>query len=196
MQVTVKDLMTFPVARIDRRATVRQTMELILQEGVNEVYVCDENERLLGIVTDYELLKTDLIGGCREDAVEPLMNQDVPVFSLSTTAGQAAAVLRDGRYRHIAVVDEGRVVGRVSRIDVLRSRMDFEDVSTREDRTLGPATAVSPGALRGVTTVKAGDSSQRMRANHPHIAMKDVRPRFLTQQGGKIKEAVSPADQA
>lgn len=120
-RVTVGEVMTGKPARIRQDATLDEALDIILREGVQDLYVVDENGRLTGILPDYELLKAQLTGVAGSGHVESLMTRLVKSFSPEMEIGEAARLFRDCRYTRVAVVRDGRLIGQISRGDVLRS---------------------------------------------------------------------------
>lgn len=96
--------------------------------GVGAVLVFD-GERLAGILTERDLLKA-LASGYRDDAsVSQWMTRNPDTVDADEATDHAAALMIHGGFRHLPVMDEGRVVGILSIRDLMR--VALEDRSPR-----------------------------------------------------------------
>ena len=87
--------------------------------------VVSEGDRLVGIVTERDILRavaTGAIGGSVADA----MTHGPDTIGPDESAGQAAALMIHGGFRHLPVVDGNDVVGMLSIRDLVRVSVDDE----------------------------------------------------------------------
>ena len=131
MQILVRDLMSRKPVTVDQDTQLDDAMATLIREEVSDVYVTDSAGKLAGVVADYELLKANLIGAPDNLSVSDLMSRQMMTFEPDTDFNTAAGTFRDGRYRRVVVVDDGRPVGQISRGDILRSLA--KRVSQRDD---------------------------------------------------------------
>jgi CBS-domain-containing membrane protein len=132
MQVTVQDVMTRSPIAVPSETTIDEVLETLVTEGVPSVYVTTRENRLAGIVTDYEVLKLQVLGGDRTQTAETLMNRDVPTVRPEESALAVCPRFRDGRLARMAVIDgEGHLVGNLGRCDMMRMMQTIERM-TRE----------------------------------------------------------------
>ena len=68
----------------------------------------------------YELLKAKLLGTPADAGVETLMSRHLTTVSPTMQAAQVASIFRSGNHRQLAVVEGGRLVGQITRRDILR----------------------------------------------------------------------------
>ncbi len=132
MRATVGDLMSENPDSVTKLTNVDEAVQKLTSSGVAQLYVTDAEARLLGVVTDYELLKARMAGESDEESVTTLMTRGVATLAPEADLQTAALLFRDGRYRQAAVVSEGRLVGQLFRCDVLRrlARNDSADEPT------------------------------------------------------------------
>ena len=139
MQITVNDMMTSPAASIDQSGTISEALTLMCRENVDELYVTASENRLLGVVPDYELFKAQLNGMPAKESVEMLMTAHMPTISAESAIAETIPQFRTGRCRRMAVVRDGRLVGQVGRRDVMRLLTTLEALdaptSTSNDST-------------------------------------------------------------
>jgi CBS domain-containing protein len=90
-----------------------------------------EDEALKGIITVNDMTYRVIAEGLNPDKtlLGEVMTPDPDTVSSDTTAIEALRLMQDGDYRHLPVVDGGRVLGLVSRRDfhgVEKARLDDE----------------------------------------------------------------------
>jgi CBS domain-containing protein len=78
-----------------------------------------ENNRLRGMATNHDFMA--LQGSSPTALVKDLMSTDVQTISPDTSLAEIAELFLRERYRRLPVVDKGRLVGQVSRRDVVRA---------------------------------------------------------------------------
>lgn len=120
MRLTVADLMTERPVIVSPECSADAALEILSRHDASELYVTDKQGRLLGVVPDFELLKAELSGEASDATAEQLMSRGIPVFSPQSDAAEVARLFRDGRYSQFPVVAGGRLVGVVTRSDVVR----------------------------------------------------------------------------
>lgn len=133
-KVRVEYWMKMPVLTVKPRESVAHARALMEEHRVNQLPVL-VNGKLVGIVTDRDLrdatsaMQTSAkVAGAslsREDAtpelipVEAVMSAKVLVLKPQDTIQKAAGLMRRERIGGIPVVDRGRIVGIITRSDVL-----------------------------------------------------------------------------
>jgi CBS domain-containing protein len=120
MRMTVAGLMTQRPVIVSPDCSAHDAVEILSRRQTSELYVVDPVGRLLGIVPDFELVKAELSGEAHGATVENLMSRNVPVFRPDTDAAEVARLFCDGRFSRFPVVAKGRLVGVITRADVVR----------------------------------------------------------------------------
>jgi len=120
MQVAVRDLMTAQPVTVHPDTTLDASLELLLRECVVELYVVDHNQRLVGVLPDYELLKAQLTDVAGDARVESMMTCNLQTVHPDTPAEEAAVLFRTSSHRQLAVVRNGYLYGHLGRRDVMR----------------------------------------------------------------------------
>lgn len=130
-----RDVMTREVVTVGPDTSAKYAGELMAEHGFAALPVVDPDDRLLGIVAEADVLRDripeDPLLHLRrdthdEDVVLPLLVRGVMTTAVVTVEPSAdvadlARLLVDGRLRSVPVVEDGVVVGIVSRRDVLRT---------------------------------------------------------------------------
>lgn len=150
MQITIQDLMTHQPASTHQTATIDEALQILLREEVGEIYVTDDSSQLLGVVPDYELLKAKLTDIPGNRSVGTLMSANLASVSPNMYVAEVMPLFRDGRCQQLAVVDEGRLVGQISRRDILRLVATLEQLDSKPESVQEETHSAAPvEPLRG-----------------------------------------------
>ena len=136
MRMTVADLMCETPVTIVSGSTSDEALETFFEYETPELYVVNSSGRLLGVLPDYEMLKTQLSGEAREACVDQLMSRTVPTLSPNSDAAEVARMFWDSGCSRIPVVKSGRLVGVVTRGDVLRLMAVLRRIDTPVNRAV------------------------------------------------------------
>ncbi len=122
-----QDPVTLPAS-----ATVREAAECMRDRRVGAVLVTDEDRRLLGIFTGRDAVHRVLAEGKHAGGTKlaEVMTPDPDTMPPGKMAIEALRLMEDGRYRHLPIVDDGKVVGVVSRFDFSGIELDRLDEET------------------------------------------------------------------
>jgi CBS domain-containing protein len=145
MQVNVEDVMTRCPMVVSSQATIDEVLNTLVTEGLSSVYVTNAENRLAGVLTDYEVLKHQVLGGDRTAKAESLMSRSVPTVHPDESAVAMCPKFRDGSFARMAVVDnDGHLVGNLSRRELMRMMLAMEHVE--------PENAAQASPVSGATT--------------------------------------------
>jgi CBS domain-containing protein len=105
-----KRLLTAP-----SQTTVAEAAKLMAQRGVGAVMVVDR-ERLVGIFTERDALFRVIAQGLdyRTTRLTDVMTLDPTTVSPDKPLGYALLIMHQGRFRHLPVIEGGKLVGVVS----------------------------------------------------------------------------------
>jgi len=99
---------------IPPHATLKAVLQTIDDNSLGIALVVDENNRLMGLVTDGDLRRAILNGNTLDSAVQKVMNAN-PVTASSSTPREQVISLMDSKIRHIPLLDnDGKVSDLVS----------------------------------------------------------------------------------
>ena len=100
-------------------ATVREACRYMRERRVGAVLVTEGDRHLLGIFTGRDAVHRVLAEGksAARTMLAEVMTPDPDTMPPGKTAIKGLRLMEHGRYRHMPVVDGGRVVGIVSRFD-------------------------------------------------------------------------------
>jgi CBS domain-containing protein len=115
--------MTRNLLTISAAATLGEAAALMTERGVGAVVVL-EGETIAAILTERDVMKAVGSGGDGGAAVSEWMTRHPETIEPADTTDHAASLMIHGGYRHLPVVEEGRVVGIVSIRDLMRVALD------------------------------------------------------------------------
>ena len=115
----VRDHMTFPVKSIQVVGTIQDAAETLNRYNINSLPVL-EGERVRGILTR-QVVEKACYHGMKTNRVSEIMTSDFVTLSPDDPLRQAQDLLLKGVQRFIPVMEEEKLVGVLSRTDLLRS---------------------------------------------------------------------------
>lgn len=142
--MNASDVMTVRVVTIEPDATVQAAAKLMLERGVSALPVVDTSGRLIGIISEGDLVRRAETGTERESSwwlnfisgadqlaydfvkahgtkVSDVMTKEVVVAKPDTPLRDVARLLESHRIKRVPVVEEDLVIGVVSRANLLQA---------------------------------------------------------------------------
>jgi len=122
---SARDVMTKPVVSARRNASVRDITLQLLSGCYSGLPVTDDDDSVIGIVTEFDLL--GLIQQESKDATltaEDIMTREVVTVDVDTPVKEVITILLDKSITRLPVTEKERLVGVISRCDLLRSSLD------------------------------------------------------------------------
>ena len=165
----VNDVMTRDVVRVGPDVGYAEIVAKLIEHGVSALPVVDDAGRLLGVVSEADLLpRVEATAGqaTRRKAhgmhASELMTKPAVTIGPDEPVAAAARVLEAARVKRLPVVDaDGRLIGIVSRRDLLRMytrpddeiRADITETVLRRDLWIDPTT-VDVRVVDGIATLE------------------------------------------
>jgi predicted transcriptional regulator len=115
-----KDIMTSNVVTVSANSTVKEAIEILLEEKISGLPVIDDYGRLIGIVTEFALLAIAYDEGVRQEKVLKHMTTDLIMVEPEDSIRTVADMCIMHRVRRLPVVKQGHLVGLIARRDVLK----------------------------------------------------------------------------
>ena len=99
---------------------------------VGALVVCDAEKRIRGIVSERDIVRAlaKRGSGIMEEPVEAVMTHDVHTCAPQETVARAMTMMTRFRYRHLPVVDHGKLVGMISIGDLVKHRVREMELET------------------------------------------------------------------
>ncbi len=124
----VEDFMTKDVVVAHPEMEAYDAILLLLKHKISGMPVVDDRGEVVGIISERDCLKTQVNAQYHElptAFVKDLMSTDPKTITPHTEIMEVAEVFLASGFRRLPVLDEGRMVGLVSRRDVLRVIKEF-----------------------------------------------------------------------
>jgi CBS domain-containing protein len=120
MQAIVRDAMSKDVASVNCHVSIADAERLLVRYGLEELFVSDNHGALCGVVPDYALLKQRLGDVANASLpVATIMSRRFLVITPDCPLTVAGRYLREHVHRRLAVVENMRLIGQVTRWSVL-----------------------------------------------------------------------------
>lgn len=142
-----KDIMTKEVITVRPETTLDEVARILTEKNISGLPVVDENRQLVGIITEGDLLMKDskvkfpsyinILGGIIyldsfaqyfeelkktvAQKVEELMTEDVIKINEDANNEEMATLMVEHNINRLPVVRDGKLVGIVSRADIIKS---------------------------------------------------------------------------
>ena len=113
-------------------ATVKDACQRMRDRRIGAVLIIEADRRLVGIFTGRDAVHRVLAAGknAARTTLAEVMTRDPNAMPPGNTAIEALRLMEDGRFRHLPIVDDGKVVGIVSRFDFSGIELDRLDEET------------------------------------------------------------------
>jgi CBS domain-containing protein len=148
--LTAFDIMTREVVAVTTGTSIRELAELMTLHRIGSVPVVDDQGALIGIVTETDLIEQDKsfhiptvislfdwviylesekkfekeLMRMTGQTVGDIYTKEVVTVEPKTKVSEIADLMCDQKIHSLPVVDEGKLVGIVARIDLIRSMVD------------------------------------------------------------------------
>lgn len=126
----VKEYMTSPVLTLKNNSTIYEAMDFLISKRISGAPVVDKNGNLVGIISEKDCLRLMSLGvenrlPSIEESVENFMTKNVITIDPKMDIFFAAGLFLKNVYRRLPVVSEGKIIGQISRVDILRGMRDY-----------------------------------------------------------------------
>lgn len=119
--MTVRDAMGSQYVMVRDTDSVLSGMKRLVKEGISGAVVISADSQLLGMVTEFDLLLAiDHVG--EEFPISRVMHKEVVSIRPDATLEEARHLILTHNYRRLPVVENNKVIGVLSRRDLLRVR--------------------------------------------------------------------------
>ena len=121
-----KDIMAKNVVTIKPDATLAEAIKMLIAEKISGVPVVNAGGKMVGLISEKDILNLAFSGNLNNTKVEEIMTREVVSFSSDTDIDRIALVIGERQFRRVPIVDGGKVVGIVSRRDIIRNVLPIE----------------------------------------------------------------------
>ena len=193
--VKVTEIMSQPVITVTPETGIKTAAKLLVKHAISALPVVDSTGRLVGIVSEADLISIEArpdprsqatplapTAGSTPRSVADVMTRDVVVVSAKSEVAQAARTMLNRGVKRVPVVNSRRVVGIVSRRDLVKviARSD-EQIESKINSLLADLGLMTAGAR-----VKVADGVATVPVDYEGVARRLVESAVL-QVGGVLE---------
>jgi CBS domain-containing protein len=142
-----KDIMTTKVVSVHANDTVHRAVALMTDTQVASLPVLDDEDRVIGIISESDIIRDRMPTDARShmrlvpeqqpdprQRVRDVMSEMVECMGENADTADLAALMLDNNVRAVPIVDGARLVGIVSRRDLLRTLLRDDAAILRDVR--------------------------------------------------------------
>jgi len=125
------------IVSIEPNATLGSAVELLAEKRIGAVIVLGAGNRIAGILSERDIVRVlaERGAGALDEPVSGTMTRKVSTCTENETVSTIMERMTEGKFRHVPVVEQGRLVGIVSIGDVVKHRlqqMEREQAAMRD----------------------------------------------------------------
>ena len=144
MQKTVGNILAFKgqdIWSVPGDMSVFDALSMLADKNIGALVVVT-NDDLVGIVSERDYARKVVLQdkSSRETLVSEIMTPDPVTVTPSDTVGACMALMTDNRFRHLPVVEDGKLLGVISIGDVVRAVIEEQEflIEQLESYITGP----------------------------------------------------------
>jgi CBS domain-containing protein len=116
-----RDIMTTDVITITPEATLEDAVNTLLSNKISGMPVCDKEKRVVGVLSERDLLNFIFSGNFKTTRVKEAMSTKVTSFPPDADIDKISLVMGEKQIRRVPIIENGRLVGVISRRSILRT---------------------------------------------------------------------------
>lgn len=125
------------VVTVQPGSLVQAAAKILADRKIGTVVVSSDGTTAAGILSERDIVRE--IGNrgpqCMSDKVDDLMTKELVTCGLTDPADDVLAKMTEGRFRHMPVIEEGKMIGLITLGDVVKARMS--ELSMEKDALEG-----------------------------------------------------------
>ncbi|ADR22551.1 hypothetical protein MATR_36030 [Marivirga tractuosa] len=132
--VSVKDYMATNLITFNEHQTIYEAMDILMKKKISGGPVVDENNNLIGVISEGDCLKEIVKGKYNNSPKLPGLVKDYMATNVihidpETNIFEAANMFLRMRFRRFPVLKEGKLIGQISQRDIMRAVRDSQEVN-------------------------------------------------------------------
>ena len=123
-----RDFMTPNLVTLSADMELLDAIQLLVDKQISGAPVVDQQGNLVGILTERDCLEQTVVATYHGEAggrVAEIMSKDVQTVDADTGLMEIADSFANSKYRRYPVLEDNRLVGIISRRDVLRAVLEI-----------------------------------------------------------------------
>ena len=116
-----KDFMTKDVITTKKKTPVDKVAELLLENHISGIPVVEDDMTLVGIITEKDILRLFYVGeDHKSKTVDDFMTRHPVHYRQDESMKRVCDLMMTSPFRRVPVTSKGKVIGIISRPDVIR----------------------------------------------------------------------------
>lgn len=122
-----------PVISVEPNMAIKDVLAVLAENRIGAVLVMS-GDKLEGILSERDIVRSLYSDGADilSRTAKSLMTANPTTVARNETVPKAMSLMTDGRFRHLPVVEDGKLVGLVSIGDVVRKRIEDAEREAEE----------------------------------------------------------------
>ena len=114
------------VVTVEPNAPLAVAIKVLAERRIGALVITGADHRVVGILSERDIVRTvaERGPGALNQAVADVMTRKVVTCSQSETVCEIMERMTSGKFRHVPVVEQGRLIGLVSIGDIVKSRVE------------------------------------------------------------------------
>jgi CBS domain-containing protein len=124
--ISLEKIMTRDVVTVGRTADIYDAIRMMADGNITGLPVVDEDEKLVGVVTEKDVMRYLLNTQSTKGKAQDCMTTDVVSVNVNDTLLNVISILVNNGFRRVPIVSEGMLVGIISRSDIILYMFSLE----------------------------------------------------------------------
>lgn len=126
VQAILKSKATDSVVTVEPSATVSEAAKILAEKRIGTVVISEDGgQTAAGILSERDIVRELAASGsgCLTQPVSAYMTQDLVTTTRQATVQDIMSRMTEGRFRHMPIVEEGKLIGIVTLGDVVKAQL-------------------------------------------------------------------------
>jgi CBS domain-containing protein len=115
-----KDVMTKEVITIAPETGLEETIARLVNNKISGMPVCDKEGKVVGMISEKDVLNFIFSGNIKNTTVKEAMSTHIISFPPDAELDKIALVMGEKQIRRVPILENGRLVGIVSRRSIIK----------------------------------------------------------------------------
>ena len=122
----LKSKATDAVVTVKSGTTISEAAKILAEKRIGTVVVSNDGETADGILSERDIVRELANRGatCLSDTVDTYMTSKLVTCTRHEDADEILSKMTEGRFRHMPVVEDGKMVGLITLGDVVKARLN------------------------------------------------------------------------
>lgn len=126
VQAILKSKATEGVVTVPSSTTISEVAKILAEKRIGTVVVSDDGgQTALGILSERDIVRELAASGsgCLFGTASAYMTKEIVTCTIHSTVKEIMSQMTEGRFRHMPVVEDGKLVGIVTLGDVVKAQL-------------------------------------------------------------------------